>query len=503
MKELNHSKARRPVPNIIFRILACNLILAVGIFGMNGLASMKKAPTAAKNEERALRVEAIRAQPTDAPVVITGYGEVHALTVVTISPAVSGTIVEAHPRLDTGEIIPMGETLFRIDPRNYEASVKEAHAVEMQWENSIERLEKQSSIDRQRLSTLQRNRKLAEMEFHRLQDLFFKNKVGTRSNVEKAEKAFNAAMDQVDQLNQTLALYPIQIKEAHGSLASARARLSLAVANLDRCTVVADFDARVKSVSIEKGQYVAPGQQALTLADDSTLEINIPLDSRDARQWLQFNGSRMHNGTAWFNGLLPVNCNIRWTEAGGSHTWQGRLHRVVRFDRQTRTLTVAVRIDSADATENGAKDLPLVEGMFCSVDIPGKTLKNVYRLPNWAVSYRNAVYKIQDGRLKTIPVKVARVDGDTALVSDGLQPGDLVVSTRLADPLENILLEVTKVRPSVANIGAPPKGGLHEAHSGCFCRQFHFCQHFFGSDSIGRGNRGHFHDPGEFPRILG
>ena len=97
------------------------------------------------------------------------------------------------------------------------------------------------------------------------------------------EQAFNAAMDQVDQLDQALALYPIQIKEAQSSLASARARLSVAVVNLDRCTVAADFDARVKSVSIERGQYVAPGQQALTLADDSTLEIHVPLDSRDAR----------------------------------------------------------------------------------------------------------------------------------------------------------------------------------------------------------------------------
>jgi RND family efflux transporter MFP subunit len=445
MKDLDYRKAKRPVQNITFRILTCILILAVGIFGMTSLASLKKPPAAAKNKERALQVEAIRAQPADAPVVITGYGEVHALKEVPISPAVSGIIVEAHPRLDAGEIIPMGETLFRIDPRNYEAAVKEARAVVMQWENTIKRLEKQFSIDRQRLSTSQRNRELAELEFHRLRNLFQKNKVGTRSGVEKAEQAFNAAMDQVDQLNKALALYPIQIKEALSSLASARARLSVAAVNLDRCTVEADFDARVKSVFIEQGQYVAPGQQALTLADDSTLEIHVSLDSRDARQWLQFSGSRQQGGSAWFTGLEPVICSIRWTEESGSHTWHGTLHRVVRFDRQTRTLTVAVRIDSKDAAGNGTQGLPLVEGMFCCVDIPGKTLKNIYRLPSWAVSYKNTVYKIQDSRLKTIPVKVARVEGDTAIVSHGLQPGDLVVFTRLADPLENILLEVTNL----------------------------------------------------------
>jgi multidrug efflux pump subunit AcrA (membrane-fusion protein) len=100
------------VQNIIFRILTCVLILAVGIFGMNNLASLKKPPAAAKNEERALQVEAIRAQPADAPVVITGYGEVHALKVVPISPEVSGTIVEIHPRLDAGGDHPQGGDLI-------------------------------------------------------------------------------------------------------------------------------------------------------------------------------------------------------------------------------------------------------------------------------------------------------------------------------------------------------------------------------------------------------
>lgn len=440
MKMITVLGSLRKKGNTAFHILVCILVLAVGIFGVTKLAGSKKPPAEAKNEERALQVEAERMQPADIPVVITGYGEVHALKVVVIAPEVSGTLVEIHPRLDAGEIIPRGETLFRIDSRNYDAATKEARATVMQWENAIKRLEIQYAMDRQRLTTLERNRKLAELEFQRLRNLYQKDKVGTRSGVEKAEQAFNVAMDQVDQ---ALALYPIQIKEAQSSLASAQARLAVAHANLDRCTVAADFDARVKSVSIERGQYVAPGQQVLALADDSILEIHVSLDSRDARQWLQFNGSRGQGDTAWFTGLKPVTCNIRWTEDSDSHTWRGRLHRVVRFDQQTRTLTVAVRVDSADAAGNGTKGLPLVEGMFCAVDILGKTLQNVYRLPSWAVSYKNTVYMVHDSRLKTVPVKVARKEGDTTIVSDGLQPGNLVVSTRLADPLENILLEVT------------------------------------------------------------
>ena len=67
--------------------------------------------------------------------------------------------------------------------------------------------------------------------------------------------------------------------------------------------------------------------------------------------------------------------------------WQGRLARIVGFEQQTRTLTIAVRVDGAAAQSNATGNLPLVEGMFCQVDIPGRVLRGVYRVPRWAVSY--------------------------------------------------------------------------------------------------------------------
>lgn len=444
MKDSNSRNSKIPIRHIYFSTLTCILILTVGILGMAKLAGSKAPPTESKKEERALMVEAVLVEPEDVPIVITGYGEVQTLKAVVISPEVSGTLIEVHPRLDAGEIIPKGEVLFRVDTRNYDAAKKEARATVVQCKNAINRLKKQSAIDLQRLKTLERNRELAKQEFQRLKNLYCDYKVGTRSGVDKMEQAFNAAMDRVDQMNQTLVLYPLQINEAQSGLASAQVRLEMAQVNLTRCAVRADFDARVKSVAMEQGQYVAPGQPVLTIADDSVLEIQVPVDSRDARQWIQFNGRQDQRG-AWFNDLEPVACSIHWTEDADNHTWRGRLHRVVRFDPQTRTLILAVRISSEDAAGNGSGGLPLAEGMFCAVEIPGTTLRNVYRLPIWAVSYDNYVYLARDNRLETVPVKVARMQGETAIISDGLQPGDLAVTTRLSDPLENTLLDVTTI----------------------------------------------------------
>ena len=102
---------------------------------------------------------------------------------------------------------------------------------------------------------------------------------------------------------------------------------------------------------------------------------------------------------------------------------------------------MAVKIPAAEALSvNGS--LPLVEGMFCSVEIPGRPMETVFRLPRWAVSFSNTVYTVQKNRLKTVPVTVVRSQGEQTFVSRGLAEGDRVVTTRLVDPLENSLLEI-------------------------------------------------------------
>ena len=181
----------------------------------------------------------------------------------------------------------------------------------------------------------------------------------------------------------------------------------------------------------------------MTLANDSVLEIEVPLDSRDARQWLRFRQGGRNGETGWFNDLEPVESTIRWTEGREGHVWHARLHRVVKFDQQTRTLTVAIRIEAGQALSEDPERLPLVEGMFCAVEIPGRIMQGVVRLPRWAVSFENTVYVSVDGRLKTIPVQVERVQGEEAFISSGLNTGDVAIVTRLIDPLENSLLELT------------------------------------------------------------
>jgi RND family efflux transporter MFP subunit len=427
---------------ISFRLIACAVVLLVGFLAMNGLANMKKKPSELAYSEPSLQVEAVSADFESVPVSLEGFGEVKTLNVVSLSAEVSGTVAYIHSNLEVGELISEGDVIFRIDTRDYQANLKEAAASVSQLENSILSLKKQYEIDAVRLKSLERNAQLAQKQYERLRTLFEEDKVGTESDVDAAEQSYISVSDSATAMARTVELYPIEILESESTLESARVALATAKLNLERCEVKAPFDGRLKVVSIEKGQYVNAGSEAVSLADDSILEIEVSLDSRDANNWICFDRDKADTviSSAWFSDLKQVACKVRWTEAAAGTYWNGTLNRVVDFDADTRTLTVAIRVLAEDALPAEGNSLPLVEGMFCSVEIPGKTLENVIKLPRWAVSYDNTVYMSVDGRLKTKDVEVARLDGDYAYVSGGIEPGDQVVTTRLVSPLENSLL---------------------------------------------------------------
>ncbi len=388
---------------VIIRVVTCLIILLVGVGGFRVLKGRKKAPSQAKLVERPLRVEALTTIFKDVPVLIEAYGDLHSIRMVEIAAEVAGNVVEVHPRLQTGEVISEGELLFAIDDRDY-------------------RTEYESN--RTRLTILKRDKELTARELARMRTLFEENKVGTRAGVEKAEQAANNSADRFAQVKQ--AMIRAEIK-------------------LERCRVFAPFTCRIISKKVEKGQYVAPGKIVLGLADDSILEIEVPLDSRDAFEWLQFTESMENEAAAseaWFASVKPVLCEVIWTENEKNRA-TGVMNRVSSFDKNTRTVKAVLQIDSRQFGKLN-RPMPLVSGMFCRVVIPGGTMNHVIELPRWAVSFEKNVYVIRDNRLETVPVAVLRVQENNSYISKGLEEGEMVITTRLVNPLERSLVQVIK-----------------------------------------------------------
>jgi len=385
-------KKKKPAP--LFRLVLCLLILAVGVGGFRALKKMKKPPTAKEVVEQALPIEVMTVQPVDFPVRIQGYGDVISRTRVVLSSEVSGRITFKRGQLDVGRVVEQDEKLFEIDRQDYQLDLTTAESL---------------------LTILTRDQEIARAEYTRIDNLYRTKKVGSQSGVEKAEAAMNSIANQLQQVHQN--------KE--------RARIKL-----NRCVVRAPFTGRVSKVEVEQDEYVNPGQKMITLVNDGALEIIVSLDSRDAAIWLRLSTDKEQLAGSWFAQPQPVRCTVVWSE-NIEVKGNGLLDRIVRFDPKTRMLSVAVSLDQTNPSA-----FPLADGMFCRVTIPGRMLEQVYVVPRQAVSFTGSVYVVEGGRLQTRKVTVVREDEDTAVISDGLVPGDTVITTRLENPLSNSLVRI-------------------------------------------------------------
>ena len=381
-------------PSILLRLLVIFLVLSAGVGGFVVLKNMKQPPHLKPYKERALAVEVITARPTEQQVVLGGFGEITATTTVVLSSEVAGRVVFTHEQLEAGRTIKKGTVLINLDERDFQ----------LDYETALSRLQ-----------ILKGDLTLAENELRRLTQLYRKNKVGTLPSLEQAEAAVNSTTNQIRQVE----------KER-----------DLAILRRERCVIRAPFDCRIVEVSVEKDEYVTAGKQLVTIVDDSALEVLVALDSREAASWLELQTKKSDGPVNWFGQPENVPCLITWTE-NESLTGKGWLDRIVRFDKQTRTLVVAVRLEP-DTSE----PFPVTEGMFCKVEVPGKTLEGVYILPRQAVTHEHTVYTVVEDRLRTTPVTVLRMEGHNAYISDGLNQGDTVIITRLEDPLEHSLVKI-------------------------------------------------------------
>ncbi|HKK90001.1 MAG TPA: HlyD family efflux transporter periplasmic adaptor subunit [Desulfobacteraceae bacterium] len=437
----NRKTKKTPSARIILRAFICLAVLAAGAAAMKYFAAGQKKPRMAEPKEQVIQVQVKKAVPENVPVTLEGFGVAEPVDSVTISSQVSGNIVWTSSLFKPGARVAENKVLFKIDPVNYQIARDKARALVMERKQAMERLEKERRSDGKRIKTLKRTRDLAKAEYQRIKRLFQQDSVGNASQVDKAEQAFNTARDNVDQLAVKIDLYPVAVKEAKTRLASAKADLLKAETDLDRCTARAPFDCRITEVALEKGEYASPGKAVLTIADDAFLEINVSLDADKASRWLKFQQGETA-APGWFPEPVPVTCPVRWTETPDSPPVQGNLHRIVEFNRESRTITCAVRINTGKGkTEN----VPLVAGMFCSVAVPGKVIEDLYRVPSWSVTTENTVYIARDNRLETRHITRAYDEEGVVFISKGIKPGEIIVTTRLVDPMENALLTFSSV----------------------------------------------------------
>ncbi|MFP3941978.1 MAG: efflux RND transporter periplasmic adaptor subunit [Thermoanaerobaculia bacterium] len=385
-------------------------------------------PPEREPETRLPLVRAVPAEPRDVRLDVHSQGTVRPRTRATLVAQVGGRIVEVSPSFAEGGVFRQGEVLVRIDPRDYELALSQARSQVAQAELRLAREEAESQVAREEWEELARDR---------------------------------APADDRDGGASPLTLREPQLAEARAGLEAARSAVDKARLDLERTSVEAPFPGRVEAKQADLGQSVSPGTPLATVYAIDYAEIRLPVQVSELGYLdldLAPGGGDDPSGSVDSGPEVLLSAQL----GGGRHTWRGRIVRTAGgIDPETRMLPVIARVDrpfGEAAREAGA---PLPVGLFVEARIAGREAEGVYVLPRsamrrtgrWREGELGAVLVAESAsgdepaRLRFRDVRILRVVGDEAVVSAGLEPGDLVVVSPLETPTDGMPVRVERIEP--------------------------------------------------------
>ncbi|OGV33499.1 MAG: hypothetical protein A2020_10390 [Lentisphaerae bacterium GWF2_45_14] len=414
------------------RLLICSVILIFGILCMSGLRMLRKKP-ADKAEEELLRTVFVQeVVPETVNLKISGYGTVKPRNQVTISSEIKGKIVQIDPDLKAGRTVEKDEILAKIDDSDYKINLETTAA-------EIERLEGEKKISVQTLEDLKSQLKnveniltLEKKEYERSKLLHKKN-VTNESDLNRAAQTYASREKEFIDMRSRIATEGVRQKTISAQIRKATEEQKMAELNMKRSTIKSPFSGRLKEVLIEKDEYVGAGTKLFTIVNDKDLEITVPLDSFDAVKAL---GIKNGSGNNWFSVPENIGLVIEWAENPESCCWEGRVVRLEAFNPETRTLDIVVKPEKNISASK--HDFPLVDGMFCKVTFTGIRLENAIRVPWVSLQHEKDVFVVgKDNRLMEKEIKVFMAEGESLIITSGLEKGDRIVTQRLPSGLVN------------------------------------------------------------------
>ncbi len=423
--------------------------IAVGVLVLMLMAGNRKPPVQAATETAAKPVRIFQVRQVDLVPVAEGYGSVKPAQLWTAVAEVSGRIVELHPRLRDGEILPAGTLLLRVDPVDYQLNLAQAEA-------ELAELEVEQTNARASLDIEQRNLKIAEREFERISKLAAKG-TASQSNLDDAERTLLNSRNAVQNIRNTLALMPTKRKVLE-------AKRTQAERDLENTRIVAPFNLRVANMQIETDQFVSKGQSLLEGDSVDRVEVLAQFPLSTLRR-LFIGRDDIHADNALMGENLPqlvqldplVRLDMGTTQA----EWWAEF---VRFsdtvDPQTRTMGVVVAVDKPfEKIEPGVRP-PLSKGMFVQVLLRGRVQPQRLVVPRAAVRDGQLYLVDEAQRLQRRAVEVLFNQGPLSVLKNGLAAGDRVVVSDLVPAVDGMPLKPQEDESLSEAVAAATRGEL-------------------------------------------
>ncbi len=182
----------------------------------------------------------------------------------------------------------------------------------------------------------------------------------------------------------------------------------------------APFSGSILSADLRVGSTARAGSKIGQIINLDKLEVETPLPVEDI-QWIK-KGS--------FVTLYSAELNERW---------QGKIKRIgSAIDERTQTIPLYIAV-------SGGKIEDLYNGIFLTVNIPGKTVDNAETIQRKAVYEDHYIYLIKNGKLKYTPVNIVRKESSRVIITSGIQKGDTLVTEILQGVADGMPAKARKV----------------------------------------------------------
>jgi RND family efflux transporter MFP subunit len=318
---------------------------------------------------------------------------------IVLKSRVSGEIVATHPEFVEGGFLRKGAKVLQIDPEDYELTV----------------IQKQSQVAdaRYALKLEQGHQDVAKREW----ELLNGQKPAKESDVE-------------------LALRKPHLEKAEADLEAAEAELKQARLDLARTTVRTPFNSIVRTKSVDLGSQVASQDQLAELVGTDEYWIQVSV-SVDRLKWITIPRRNEKRGS-----------RVRIIYGNESETPYVRSGKVVKLlgdlETEGRMARILVSVvDPMDLKTPGTKRPPLLIGEYIRVEIEGRELRDVVRVPRTGLRDNSRIWVAgDDGRLHIRNVDIAWRDPQTIFLRSGLREGERLIVSDLAAPVEGMVIRI-------------------------------------------------------------
>jgi RND family efflux transporter MFP subunit len=423
-------------------------------------------PQQAEPAEIPRPVRVIQVEPVNFVPRALGYGFVQPGKVWEAVAEVAGKIVNRHPDLERGRLLPAATEILRIDPADYELAVRRLEASQSSVEAKLAEIAVRKSNIGNSLSIEQRALDLSRQDLTRKRALLAKGNV-SQAAVDQAEEDVLDQQQRAQELENSLALVPAERRVLEADLDLAVAQLHEARLDLERTTIRLPFEGRVADVSVEETEFVNVGQTIAVIDSIDVAEVTAQV-AIDRMPPLVPGGVDVSNMTAEDLSTFPrrwgLASEVRLASGSLSAAWPARFDRISdTIDPQTRTIGIIVAVDEPYRMAIPGERPPLTKNMYVEVEIRGPVQPGRVVIPRVAVHRRPGesarVYLAgPDDRLVARPVKLGPEQGDLVVVDSGLEPGERLVISDLIPAIEGMLLAPTADPETAKWLGAQAEG---------------------------------------------